>query len=527
MSKSRPERWCLAALALAACTGGAPATEWTPEQLDVIRSLSLSALPPPPPSSSNRVASDPRAVELGHRLFFDPSLSANGRVACASCHVPERAFTDGRPRSHGLGDTPRNAPTLIGAAYSPWFFWDGRRDSLWAQALAPLEAREEMGNDRTSVVRLVSQDPRYRDAYRDLFGEAPKPSAESASPYGDAQARAAWSRMEESERLRIDRAFANVGKTLEAYVRLLRPGPSRFDRYVGGTETLTSDEVAGLRLFIDSEKTRCLRCHNGPLFTNQAFHDVATSRLGPIPDLGRFLGVQSLLLDAFNCQGAFSDAPRGSCGELEFLQTHDLAATSGQFKTPTLREVSRTAPYFHDGSAPTLARVIEHYRHPPMDPGSELLPIEITDREAAQLAVFLGALSGKVAVSPQFLAPPTPTAPAAPRPVAGDAWGARVFVALSRFDTKTPQSSTSLLRPCHAERRGRDQGDAALRPIPPRNRRLRPAGGRGERAGAAAEPAAELPTAGRRTVGPGVPVSARPGLDRQPAGRTDPELRLE
>lgn len=399
MSKSRPEHWGLAALALLACTATPLAPDWTPAELDVIRSLSLDALPPLPPSASNKVASDPRAAALGQRLFSEPALSANGEVACASCHVPELQFTDGRPRSHGMGDTPRNAPTLIGAAYSPWFFWDGRRDSLWAQALAPLEAREEMGNDRASVVRFVTQDPRYRDAYREIFGEAPRPSSEHASPYGDSAARAAWSRMDDSERQAVNRAFANVGKAFEAYVRRLVPAKSRFDRYVEGTEKLTPDEIAGLRLFIDGEKTRCLRCHNGPLLTNENFHDVATTRLGPIPDLGRFLGIQSLLLDDFNCQGPYSDAPRGSCTELEFLKTRELAETAGQFKTPTLRDVARTAPYFHDGSAATLSVVMEHYRRPPADSGSELTPLDLADQEASQLVAFLGTLSGGVATN--------------------------------------------------------------------------------------------------------------------------------
>jgi cytochrome c peroxidase len=243
----------------------------------------------------------------------------------------------------------------------------------------------------------VTQDSRYRDAYRDIFGAAPEPSTERASPYGDASARAAWSRMDETERQAINRAFANVGKAFEAYVRVLVPGKSRFDRYVDGSEQLTADEIAGLRLFIDGEKTRCLRCHNGPLLTNENFHDVATTRLGPIPDLGRFLGIQSLLLDDFNCQGRYSDAPRGGCTELEFLRTRELGETAGQFKTPTLRDVARTAPYFHDGSVPTLAAVMEHYRRPPPDSGSELLPLNLTDQEAAQLVAFLGTLSGGVA----------------------------------------------------------------------------------------------------------------------------------
>ena len=393
---------------------------WSADQLVLLRTLSLRSLAETRADPSNRVADDPRAAKLGHRLFFDASLSASGAVACATCHRPERSFSDGLATSVGLGPGSRNAPTLVGSAHSPWLYWDGRRDSQWAQALAPIEAANEMGGTRLEVARLVANDPRYRAEYEALFGAAPDFGDPTrfpprAGPFGDASAQAAWDRLPERDRDDVNRAFANVGKAIAAYERLLAPAPSRFDAYVGhlldgdlaaARRALDADEIAGLRLFVDGARTQCLRCHNGPLFTNHGFHDVASSRLGSLPDLGRFAGLQSLLLDPFNCLGRYSDAPKEGCGELRFLDRRELATLSGAFKTPTLREVGQTAPYFHDGSLATLEDVVAHYRRPPADPGSEIVPLELSDREAAQLAAFLRGLSGGVAADPAWLAPP-------------------------------------------------------------------------------------------------------------------------
>jgi cytochrome c peroxidase len=398
----------------------APIDGWSADQLGLLRTLSLHALARTREDPSNRVADDPRAAKLGHRLFFDASLSATGAVACATCHRPERAFSDGLATSVGVGANSRNAPTLIGAAHSPWLYWDGRRDSLWAQALAPLEAADEMGSTRLEVVRRIANDPLYRAEYEALFGAPPDFTDAGrfpprAGPFGDASARDAWDRLDERDRDRVNRTFANVGKAIAAYERVLVPAPSRFDAYVGhlldgdlaaAKRTLEADEVAGLRLFLDGARTQCLRCHNGPLFTNHGFHDIASSRLGKLPDLGRFAGLQAVLLDPFNCLGRYSDAPDDHCAELRFLDRRELGTLSGAFKTPTLREVASTAPYFHDGSLATLEDVVAHYRRPPNDPGSELLPLELSDAEAGQLAAFLRTLSGGVATDAKWLEPP-------------------------------------------------------------------------------------------------------------------------
>ena len=139
--------------------------EWTPAQRALIQSLSLSRLPAIPGDPSNAIANSELAAQLGHRLYFDQRLSGNGEVACASCHRPQNYFTDDRTLAVGTQTGFRHTPSLVGLAYSPWFYWDGRKDSQWAQALAPIEAGHEHNLDRLQVVRLIVEDPLYKSQY--------------------------------------------------------------------------------------------------------------------------------------------------------------------------------------------------------------------------------------------------------------------------------------------------------------------------------------------------------------------------
>ncbi len=396
---------------------------WTEAEIGLLTSLSLAAASPPPPSPGNRVADDPRAAELGHALFFDPALSANGKVSCATCHHPARGFTDGLALSKGVGQAGANAPTLIGVAHSTWLFWDGRRDSLWAQALAPLEAGVEMATTRVDAVRYVTTNEKTRARYEAIFGRpAPFDDVDrfppGAGPFSDRAGRDAWARMHPADRPAVDRAFANLGKLFEAYQRKLAPGPARFDRYVAGLRgeagagdaSLSDEEIEGLRLFIDAGRTQCLRCHNGPLLTNQSFHHVGTATAADgSPAYGRFLGIQAVLVDPFNCLGTYSDADPDDCGALRFLDRSQVSHAEGQFKTPTLRSLPLTGPYMHDGRFETLEAVIEHYRHPParaIEPHELIPPLEVTDAEAAALVAFLHTLDGGLAADPKWLRPP-------------------------------------------------------------------------------------------------------------------------
>jgi len=411
---------------------------WSTDQLKLLQSMSIEALAPPPDDPSNRFANDPVAAALGHLLFFDTRLASTGEVSCATCHDPARFFTDGKRVSTGVLSTSRNAPTVVGAAYSPFLYWDGRRDSLWSQALAPFESTAEMNRTRVEVLSQVASDPAESALYLEIFGQPVLSDGianldERAGPYGDASARDAWTRMTPADREAIDRAFANIGKAIAAYQRLLVPGPGRFDRYVrslvrepdDGTppEELLPSELLGLRLFIDPGRTQCLRCHNGPLFTNQGFHRVGTeTTVDGLPEFGRFLGLQAVLVDPFNCLGPFSDAEANGCRELRFLRLDHVDAEMGKFKTPTLRGLSETGPYMHDGRFATLGAVVDHYVNPPpggpgVPNGHELLPLTLSTGERRALVDFLLTLDAELAVAPRWTtrpARPTGNSPATP-----------------------------------------------------------------------------------------------------------------
>ena len=393
----------IAALACAALARADAPAAWSPRELRVLASLRLDRTLPPSPS--NRVADDPRAAALGRRIFFDRGFSETGQTACATCHQPQRHFTDGRARA--VPPTGRNTPTVIGAVFGSWFTWDGRRDSPWAAARVPIEASNEIGGSRTHVVRRVARDARYRAEYQAIFGALPAHLARApahAGPLGDERARAAWEKLPQSQRDEIDRVYANVGKSVEAFERTLLPSDSRFDRYADAVrdgraddaaKLLDAREVAGLRLFIDPARTQCLQCHNGPQLTNGGFHNLGTGTFtGDALDFGRALGIQGVLLDAFNCAGRFSDARAEDCRELRFLSTDAHVPLEGSFKTPTLRDVAKTAPYLHDGRFATLREVLDYYNAPPADGGHELRALGLSDTELGDLERFLRALSG-------------------------------------------------------------------------------------------------------------------------------------
>jgi cytochrome c peroxidase len=146
-------------------------TRWSDSEIIAIRNLWIGSLPVLPPDPSNTYADDPKAAALGHKLFFDTRFSSNGEVSCASCHQPELMFTDGLPLSVGVGMMDRKSMTIIATAYSPWQFWDGRKDSQWSQALAPLESPVEHGGTRMQYALLIAN--HYQDEYEAIFGLLP------------------------------------------------------------------------------------------------------------------------------------------------------------------------------------------------------------------------------------------------------------------------------------------------------------------------------------------------------------------
>ena len=392
------------------------ADRWSAEDMAVLASLSLKRLPPAPVDPSNAVERLPAAVDLGRRLFNDARFSRNGAVSCASCHDPQRQFQDGLPVGHGVGTGSRRAMPIVGAGYSNWLFWDGRKDSLWAQALGPLEDAVEHGGNRTRYAHLVAEN--YRKEYEALFKAMPNLDGlpRDASPNGSPAEKAAWAAMDARQSDNVSRVFSNMGKAIAAYEKSLQHEPSRLDRYIDAVVTgdpaahgmLRANEVRGLRLFMG--KAQCVSCHNGPLFTDQQFHNTGVpQRDRASPDRGRASATAKVRSDEFNCLGPFSDARPLQCQELRFMVSDD-PALEGAFKTPGLRGVAQRPPYMHAGQFATLEQVVRHYveaphavvghselshRHASGTDGSLTgrAPIELTDAEVEDLVSFLGALS--------------------------------------------------------------------------------------------------------------------------------------
>lgn len=236
-------------------------------------------------------------VALGRRLFFDARLSIDGRRSCASCHRPEFAFTDALPRAIGRSGSAlrRNTPHLFNLAWGRLYYWDGRADSLEAQARVPLTTPDEMGASLSTIIDRLAADPRTRSAFARAFPESPHVSE------------------------------PGILAAIATYERTLVAPPTRFDRFISGaTSALSSRERDGLRLFIG--RGQCITCHGGWRFTDDKFHDIGLGGSDP----GR---------------GAIAGGIPG------------LSA----FKTPSLRLVSRTAPYMHDGALRTLDAVVAHY----------------------------------------------------------------------------------------------------------------------------------------------------------------------
>ena len=299
----------------------------------------------------------PTKIALGKRLFEDKELSSTGTVACASCHDPKLAFTDGEP--HGKGITGkrlvRHTPSLWNVAFSPLLFWDGRAASLEEQVRFPVEHPDEMGDTLDNAVHRFARHESYERDFAAAFPGDPNISAR------------------------------NIARALAVYERTLISPPTRFDRWVAGdAEALSPSEVSGLKVF--AGKGRCINCHTGFAFTDHNFYDIGL----PGADQGRGKEI-------------------------------GLAAADHAFKTPTLRELAWTAPYMHDGSLATLDDVIGHYQKGGVQrrTRSRDLPrnLKLTQQERANLIAFLESLSSETSPQPSTEAwvgsgqPPSPPPP--------------------------------------------------------------------------------------------------------------------
>ena len=277
-------------------------------------------------------------IELGRRLFTDRRLSRDGSIACVSCHDPDRAFSDGRAIAVGVFGRAgrRNAPAIVNRGYGRAFFWDGRAQSLEEQVLKPI------------------QDPNEMDL---TLHEA-------------------------ATRMGVD--VPTIARVLASYVRSILSGDSAYDRFINGDDgTLSVEQHAGMQIF--RGKGNCTACHVGPNFTDERLHNTGVAWRDP-----------STLRPA-------QDRPEpsratSSSGQVTGYYA-DEGGGNGTFKTPTLREVERTAPYMHDGSMTTLEEVIDFYddggrSNPSIDP--EIHPLHLSVEEKLALVAFLKSLSGSI-----------------------------------------------------------------------------------------------------------------------------------
>jgi len=339
--------------------------------------------PWPQPASrdpSNRVSGNPAAQALGRQLFFDPRLSRPGTVSCATCHSPDQGWTDGRVRAKGIAEVDRNTLSLFDVAGNRWFGWDGRTDSLWAHSIGPILDPREMGADAAHVATVLAADPALATAYRAVFGLPPDAGDPEITLVNTAKALAAFQETIVSSRTAFD-AFRDA----------LAAG----DRAAAARYSLAAQR--GAALFVGRGK--CHFCHVGPGFTNGEFSDagvpyfIAPGRV----DSGRHGGIAKLLASPHNLTGRFNDDP-ARADAWATRQVAELHTNFGAFKVPSLRNLTRTAPYMHNGSRATLRDVVRHYAELDTErlhtDGEKILePFAFTEAETADLVAFLESLS--------------------------------------------------------------------------------------------------------------------------------------
>lgn len=415
-----------------ACVDEASAIDglFTEEQWAIVESL--ADVPPVPHDPTNRFADDPAAARLGQKLFHESRYSGaltigadgmngspgaegeTGKLACASCHVPQSDFTDTRSKpgnvSLGIAFTPRNAPSLLNVAFYEWNGWGGKQDSLWTQASLSPESSDNTGGTRCGYAHVVFD--HYRTEYEALFGPLPEALAADA-PDADrfpAQCKpkknpedpdGAWEAMDPADQEAVNQVMANCGKAIAAYERLLVSFDSPFDRYAGGDDTaISASAKRGLKVFIG--KGGCVDCHEGALFTDDDFHVTGVAQVGPnVPEVdeGRFKDIDSVLAHPFNTASAYSDDPAAGQEKLGGLVAGD--DDLGAFRTKALRNVANSAPYFHTGGALTLMEVVELYDEGGAASGfmgrkdERLVPLDLTTREREDLVAFLESLTGQ------------------------------------------------------------------------------------------------------------------------------------
>jgi len=290
----------------------------------------------PPVPDDNPITED--KVKLGKALFFDPRLSGDGNMSCATCHSPMFGWSDGLPTAKGNRSVvlKRASPTIINTAYNSIQMWDGRKKSLEDQAIGPMMSHEEMNMNLTKLMAFLQSNGEYSSMFNKAFpGE---PIAEET-----------------------------LAKALASFERTIISRTSDFDKWIAGDKkALTKQQINGFKLFVDPDKGNCAVCHTAPNFTENGFHNIGLASYGEEnPDLGRY-----------------TERP--------------LGLMKGAFKTPTVREAANTAPYFHDGSATTLTDLVKHYVKGGIvktNLSPNFKPANLSDREIQDVVEFMKGLS--------------------------------------------------------------------------------------------------------------------------------------
>ena len=376
----------------------------------------LGPLPPLPPDPTNAWANDADAAWFGRYLFYEPRLSGPGTFSCATCHDPAQGWGDGLRLSEAAGTTTRHAPTLWNVGHQRWFYWDGRCDSLWCQAISPIEAEAEMAGSRLQVAHTLHDDPALRDAYAALFG--PLPDLSDGSRFPDAGRpvpddpthphAVAWASMAPADQDAVTEVMVHVAKAIGAFERTIQTGESRVDRYVAAfvdrdeaamAAALSAEEEEGLRHFVSDGN--CFFCHAGPLGSNREF---ASAGLGhrdwlPLEDLGRYGGIDGLRAAEFNAASAWSDDPAGEAAN-RIDRLNQSSEQLGLFKVPGLRNVADSPPYMHGGHLETLTDVVGHYNRLDEEVivghlDTFMVPLEWTEADIASVVAFLEAWSAE------------------------------------------------------------------------------------------------------------------------------------
>jgi cytochrome c peroxidase len=329
-------------LPLALCLLGMSALAFATEYKDMTfkaghDSLQEWLLPDTPPYPADNKPNEAR-VELGKMLFFDPRIGGDGNMSCATCHNPLLGWSDGLPTAKGFKSQilGRASPVVVNTAYNSIQMWDGRKKSLEDQAIGPMEASVEMQTNFTELLNLLNHTETYKDAFEKAYpGEGVNKKT--------------------------------VAKAIASFERTVISNNSPFDKWVkGDKKALNKQEVEGFKLFVNPDKGNCAVCHSAPNFTDNGFHNVGLASWGvENPDVGRY-----------------AERP--------------LGLMKGAFKTPTLRDISLSAPYFHDGSSTTLDEVMDHYIKGGVvktNLSPNMKALELNDSEKEAIIAFLKKLT--------------------------------------------------------------------------------------------------------------------------------------